>query len=116
MALESSVCLCYRSRRATDDRRRMFTPDRPDFTRMTQATRAYADRIVSQFVGEAREEVKAALDLIHSSIETVLIYAPHYTDLLTVLPSVSMIVALYWMRWWVVHSPRIWADRIGNRV
>jgi hypothetical protein len=47
--------------------------------------------------------------------ETVLVYAPHYTDLLTVLPSLSMIVALYWMRWWVVHTPRIWADRIGNR-
>jgi hypothetical protein len=29
-----------------------------------------------------------------------------------VLPSVVMIVALYWMRWWVVHSPRIWADHI----
>jgi hypothetical protein len=46
--------------------------------------------------------------------ETVLVYNPFYTELLSVLPSVLMIIALYWMRWWVVHSPRIWADRIGN--
>jgi hypothetical protein len=47
-------------------------------------------------------------------IETVLVYAPFYTGLLSVLPSVVMVIALYWMRWWVVHAPRIWADRIGN--
>jgi hypothetical protein len=47
-------------------------------------------------------------------IETVLAYNPFYTELLSVLPSVVMIIALYWMRWWVVHSPRIWADRIGT--
>jgi hypothetical protein len=46
--------------------------------------------------------------------ETVLVYNPFYTELLSVLPSVVMIIALYWMRWWVVHTPRIWADRIGN--
>ena len=47
-------------------------------------------------------------------IETVLVYNPFYTELLSILPSVVMIIALYWMRWWVVHSPRIWADRIGT--
>jgi hypothetical protein len=47
-------------------------------------------------------------------IETVLVYNPFYTELLSVLPSVVMILALYWMRWWVVHTPRIWADRIGT--
>ena len=47
--------------------------------------------------------------------ETVLVYSPLYTDLLSVLPPLAMIVALYWMRWWVIHSPRIWADQIGNR-
>jgi len=47
--------------------------------------------------------------------QTVLIYAPFYTELLTALPSMFMIVMLYWMRWWVVHSPRVWADWIGNR-
>lgn len=46
--------------------------------------------------------------------ETVIAYNPFYTEILSVLPSVLMIIALYWMRWWVVHSPRIWADRIGN--
>jgi hypothetical protein len=47
-------------------------------------------------------------------VETVLVYNPFYTELLSVLPSVVMIILLYWMRWWVVHSPRIWADRIGT--
>ena len=46
--------------------------------------------------------------------ETVIVYNPFYTELLSVLPSAAMIIALYWMRWWVIHSPRIWADRIGN--
>jgi hypothetical protein len=46
--------------------------------------------------------------------ETVIVYNPLYTELLSVLPSAAMIVALYWMRWWVIHTPRIWADRIGN--
>lgn len=47
--------------------------------------------------------------------ETVIIYAPFYTQLLAVLPPLAMVIALYWMRWWVVHTPRIWADQIGNR-
>jgi hypothetical protein len=47
--------------------------------------------------------------------ETILIYSPLYTELLSLLPPLAMVVALYWMRWWVVHSPRIWADQIGNR-
>ena len=47
--------------------------------------------------------------------ETILVYSPLYTDLLSVLPPLCMIAALYWMRWWVIHSPRIWADQIGNR-
>jgi hypothetical protein len=47
-------------------------------------------------------------------VETVLEYNPLFTELLSVLPSAVMIIALYWMRWWVVHSPRIWADRVGT--
>lgn len=46
-------------------------------------------------------------------LQTVFIYAPLYTQILSVLPPVATIVALYWMRWWVVHSPRTWADKIG---
>jgi hypothetical protein len=46
--------------------------------------------------------------------EIVLVYNPLFTQLLSTLPSVVMMIALYWMRWWVVHSPRIWADRIGT--
>ncbi len=47
--------------------------------------------------------------------ETVLVYAPFYTELLSVVPPVASILGLYWMRWWVVHSPRTWADQIGFR-
>ena len=36
-----------------------------------------------------------------------------YSDLLTVLPPVATILGLYWMRWWVLHSPRTWMDQIG---
>lgn len=46
---------------------------------------------------------------------TVQVYTPFHTELLHVLPSVVMILALYWMRWWVVRSPRLWADQIGTR-
>ena len=36
-----------------------------------------------------------------------------YSDLLSVLPPVATIIGLYWMRWWVLHSPRTWSDQIG---
>lgn len=46
---------------------------------------------------------------------TVKEYSPLYLDLLAVLPPVATIVGLYWMRWWVIHSPRTWLDEIGFR-
>lgn len=48
-------------------------------------------------------------------LQTVIVYAPLYTQILSVLPPVATILALYWMRWWVVHSPRTWADQITYR-
>jgi len=48
-------------------------------------------------------------------LKTVHVYAPFYTDLLTVLPPLAAVIGLYWMRWWVLHSPRVWADQIGIR-
>ena len=44
-------------------------------------------------------------------LQTVIIYAPLYTDLLNVLPPVATILVLYWMRWWAVRTPRVWADQ-----
>ena len=38
-----------------------------------------------------------------------------YVDLLRVLPPIATIIGLYWMRWWVIHSPRTWMDQIGDR-
>ena len=47
--------------------------------------------------------------------QTALVYNRLYTDLLSVLPPLATIVGLYWMRWWVLRSPRIWADQLGDR-
>jgi hypothetical protein len=38
-----------------------------------------------------------------------------YVDLLRSLPPLLTVLALYWMRWWAVRPPRIWADQIGAR-
>ena len=38
-----------------------------------------------------------------------------YSDLLKILPPVLAILGLYWMRWWAIRPPRIWADEIGAR-
>ena len=38
-----------------------------------------------------------------------------YSDLLSILPPVATILGLYWMRWWVFHSPRTWIDQVGIR-
>jgi hypothetical protein len=36
-------------------------------------------------------------------------------DLISILPPIATIVGLYWMRWWVLHSPRTWFDQIEDR-
>jgi hypothetical protein len=46
-------------------------------------------------------------------VQTILRYAPLYTQLLTVVPPLATIMGLYWMRWWVLHPPRTWADQLG---
>lgn len=38
-----------------------------------------------------------------------------YADLIKILPPVLTLAGLYWMRWWAVRPPRIWADQIGTR-
>ena len=48
-------------------------------------------------------------------LQTASIYNRIYTDLLSTLPPVAVILGLYWMRWWVVRTPRPWADQIGVR-
>lgn len=35
-----------------------------------------------------------------------------YADLLTFLPPIASLLGLYWMRWWAVRSPRLWADQL----
>ncbi len=47
-------------------------------------------------------------------LRAVYIYDPLVTDLMSILPPIAAIVGLYWMRWWVLHSPRVWYDRIGE--
>ena len=45
----------------------------------------------------------------------VSVYDPLVLDLISILPPVAAILGLYWMRWWVVHSPRSLFERIGDR-
>jgi hypothetical protein len=49
-------------------------------------------------------------------LHAVYVYDPLVTDLMSVFPPIAAIVGLYWMRWWLLHSPRIWSDRIGEQV
>jgi len=48
-------------------------------------------------------------------IQSVYVYSPLYLDLLSVFPPIVTVLGLYWMRWWVIHSPRTWLDQIGVR-
>jgi len=48
-------------------------------------------------------------------LQTAVVYNRLYSNLLSVLPPVATVIGLYWMRWWVIHSPRTWSDQIGVR-
>ena len=37
-----------------------------------------------------------------------------YREILSVAAPLSILLGLYWMRWWAVRSPRPWADQIGE--
>jgi len=38
-----------------------------------------------------------------------------YSDLMKILPPIFTLACLYWMRWWAVRPPRLWADQFGAR-
>jgi len=38
-----------------------------------------------------------------------------YSEVLRILPPVLTVLGLYWMRWWAIRPPRIWADQLGER-
>jgi len=38
-----------------------------------------------------------------------------YSDLLKILPPILTMLSLYWMRWWAIRPPRLWADQFGSR-
>ena len=38
-----------------------------------------------------------------------------YSELISILPPLLTVIGLYWMRWWAVRPPRIWADQLGAR-
>jgi hypothetical protein len=48
-------------------------------------------------------------------LRSVYVYDPLVNDLISVLPPLAAILGLYWMRWWVMRSPRPWFDRIGDQ-
>lgn len=43
------------------------------------------------------------------------VYDPLVLDLISILPPLAAILGLYWMRWWVLRSPRTLFDRFGDR-
>jgi hypothetical protein len=47
-------------------------------------------------------------------IRAVYVYDQLILDLISVLPPIGAILGLYWMRWWVLRSPRTWFDRLGD--
>jgi hypothetical protein len=47
--------------------------------------------------------------------ETISKLAHIYAELLSALPPFLAVLGLYWMRWWAVRPPRIWADQLGAR-
>ena len=46
-------------------------------------------------------------------LRAIQIYDPLVIDLMAALPPIAAIIGLYWMRWWVIRSPRVWFDQIG---
>lgn len=44
----------------------------------------------------------------------VTVYDPLVLDLISTLPPIAAILGLYWMRWWVLRSPRTLFDRTGD--
>jgi hypothetical protein len=42
------------------------------------------------------------------------VYDPLVLDLISILPPIAAILGLYWMRWWVLRSPRTLFDRLGD--
>jgi hypothetical protein len=47
--------------------------------------------------------------------ETLGVSSQIYSELIIILPPILTVIGLYWMRWWVVRPPRIWADQLGAR-
>jgi hypothetical protein len=47
-------------------------------------------------------------------LQAVYVYDQLILDLISVLPPIAAILGLYWMRWWVLRSPRTWFDRLGD--
>lgn len=47
-------------------------------------------------------------------LRSVYVYDPVVNDLISILAPIAALIGLYWMRWWVVRSPRTWFDRIGD--
>jgi hypothetical protein len=38
-----------------------------------------------------------------------------YDDLMRIAAPIFALICLYWMRWWAVRPPRLWADQLGAR-
>jgi hypothetical protein len=47
-------------------------------------------------------------------LRAVYVYDPLINHLMSILPPIAAVLGLYWMRWWVLRSPRTWFERIGE--
>ena len=45
----------------------------------------------------------------------IFLRAPHATEILTFALPLALLLALYWMRWWLIRPPRTWADKVIQR-
>lgn len=41
--------------------------------------------------------------------------SPHATEILTFALPLALLLALYWMRWWLIRPPRTWADKVISK-
>jgi hypothetical protein len=47
-------------------------------------------------------------------LRSVYIYDALINNLIAILPPIAATIGLYWMRWWMLRSPRTWFDQIGD--
>lgn len=53
--------------------------------------------------------------LVLLSAWLIFLRVPHATEILTFAFPLVLLLALYWMRWWLIRPPRTWADKVISK-